>query len=125
MHRAARLLNRCQRQVKAAFWLVAAAVVVLSLLPRPIAVGEFEGSDKAGHFLAYLALGLLLGLGWQLTRTRPLIRAFLSLLLLGALIELAQGLLPIARTCSALDLLADALGAGPGLMASAWFWRRQ
>jgi len=120
-----RMLIRYRRLVQGAFWLTLGAVVLLSLLPTSIEVGDFEGSDKVGHFLAYLALGTLLGLGWRLSRTRPLVYTFASLVLFGALIELAQGLLPITRSCSALDLLADALGAGPALAASAWFWRRQ
>ncbi len=121
----AHLLHRHQRLIQGLFWLTLAIVVTLSLLPRPIEIGDFENSDKVGHLLAYLDLGALLGLGWRLTRTRPLVRAFVALVLLGALIELAQGLLPVARTCSALDLLADALGAGLALAANAWFWERQ
>lgn len=120
----ARLLIRHQRSVRRMFWVTLVMVVALSLLPTPIEAGYFVGEDKAEHFLAYLALGALLGTGWRLSRARPLLRGFLALVLLGGVIELVQGISVIDRTPSWFDWLSDALGAIFALAAVAWFWRR-
>ena len=94
-------------------------VTVLSVLPTP----QVDGleSDKLNHFIAYMALTLLLVL--SLSRDRKLPRglwvALLSLLLYGALIEVVQHY--TGRQFDLMDIVANAagvsLGAGAGLLA--------
>ncbi len=88
-----------------------ALMVLLSLLPMPIAAPPVEHWDKWAHLATHAGLALFalmifrrgssrcLALGWQL--------------LLGVLVEGLQGLLPW-RSMEAADLLANALGLGLG-----------
>lgn len=90
---------------RAAFWACLLAVVVLSLLPGERLPAVFAWWDKAQHALGF---ALLTGLG-LLAYGRARWRLPAGLLLLGALIELAQGASGW-RTGDWLDLLADAVG---------------
>jgi VanZ family protein len=101
------------------FWVVLTGVVVLSLTPvtylPPLA---FDVWDKAQHAFGF-ALLTLLGL-WAYPGRVPQLLA--GLLLLGALIELAQGASGW-RHADWMDLLADAIGVVFGLLV--WVvWRR-
>ena len=102
------------------FWVVLTGVVVLSLMPvahlPPLA---FDVWDKAQHAFGFAVLTLL-GLWAYPGRMRQLLS---GLLLLGALIELAQGASGW-RHGDWLDLLADAIGVVLGLMVWAVYRRR-
>lgn len=102
------------------FWVVLTGVVVLSLMPvahlPPLA---FDVWDKAQHAFGFAVLTLL-GLWAYPGRMRQLLA---GLLLLGALIELAQGASGW-RHGDWLDLLADAIGVVLGLMVWAVYRRR-
>lgn len=97
-----------------AFWMCAAAVLALCLMP-PVQHLPSTGWDKANHALAFAMLALL-GL-----RAYPARRARLlwGLVAYGALIELAQSLTGY-RTAEWLDLAADAVGVVIGGPFARW-----
>ncbi|WPL15769.1 putative integral membrane protein [Thiorhodovibrio winogradskyi] len=90
-------------------WLLVILVVVLSVLPTSVPPG-FDGGDKLQHLLAYAVLGFFFAVLYP--RHQRL--ALLGLILLGALLEWVQGLLPV-RVASLPDWLADALGVLLGI----------
>jgi len=97
------------------FWLQVAAVTLLMLLPQPPAAAD-TGWDKLNHVLAFAGpcfagLAARAGRGW-----RSALAITLGLLLWGAALEGLQGLLP-PRSAEWLDLLADAVGIGVGVLA--------
>ncbi len=104
--------HRCQAGVRVAFWLLLAAVTVLSLSPvQYLPPQAFSLWDKAQHALAFLGLGLL-GL---LAYPGQLLRLALGLLSFGGAIELAQAATGWRQGDWA-DWLADAIGLGAGLV---------
>jgi VanZ family protein len=111
-------LSRHQRMVRCGFWLTLILVLALSLKPNPVSIPHLQLSDKIEHFLAYLALGTLMGVGWSMNRARSVLLALMALMVLGGSVEIIQGTHWIGRTASWLDLLADILGAFSGLMTS-------
>ncbi|RXQ99678.1 VanZ family protein [Pseudoxanthomonas composti] len=101
-----------------ALWLLAnVAVVVVCLLPGASLPQVPDGGDKVEHALAYFVLAAA---AVQLFATRRgLLRACAWLVMLGVLIEFAQGALTADRSADALDALADTVGVLLGL-ATAW-----
>lgn len=99
--------------IRPAFWLAAAAVLVLSLWPSPEPPPVSTGWDKSDHVVAWLALGLL-GIGAY--GNRP--RLWGALLAYGGAIELLQGLTDY-RTADWGDWFADAIGIGMALVLCA------
>ena len=107
-------------------WLAASALLVLgvvvgSLLPGS-EVPAVSVSDKLQHFAAYALLALWFG---GLSHRQAHGWVALALLLLGALMEVLQGVLPLHRTADLRDLLANALGIAFGIVlartiAEAW-----
>jgi VanZ family protein len=107
-------------QAAAAGW--AAVILVTGLLPTQTAVEAFSGghdtaATTAGHFAAYLLLGILLGtaLGGL---SADWMRMFVTLALaaaLGGVIEIAQAPLPY-RDAQPLDFFANIAGAAVGLL---------
>lgn len=93
------------------FGLAQAALLAASVLPIPIEPPSVEHWDKWGHLMAYLGLAALAMLVCRSPRRRGLALAWL--LLLGALIEGLQGLVPW-RSMEAADLLANAAGVALG-----------
>ncbi len=114
------LLDHHHRKIQFVFWLTIAAVVGLSLWPNAFYSVSVHYSDKVGHLLAYFTLGVLLVFGWRLRTMRATLIALVLLFVLGGAIELIQGLPMIKRTTSALDLLANSMGAMLGLLSGAW-----
>ena len=117
-------------QVAAAAW--AAVILATGLLPTQTAVEAFSrGHDTAattaGHFAAYLLLGLLLGAalsGLRAAWIRMLSTLALAALL-GGVIEVAQAPLPY-RDAELLDFLVNIAGATVGLLllrAATWAMR--
>lgn len=91
-------------------WIVC---VVLSLGPAvPGAVPLFPHADKLNHALAYAALAWWAMGCFATTSGRRW--ALLSLLVLGAAMEWAQGALTVDRQRDGLDLVANAVGVGLG-----------
>ena len=89
---------------RGAFWTVALAVLVLSLLPPSVQLPS-TGWDKSNHLLGFATL-MMLGRWAHPGRT---VAVLLGLLAYGALIEWLQSLTPY-RFAEWADLLADGLG---------------
>jgi len=92
-------------------WLLVAVVAYLSLTSQPPDTGV-ENGDKYGHLLAYLSLMAWWG---QLSPHRN--RLLLLFILMGALLEGIQGLIPERQTSLA-DLVANSSGALLGWLAT-------
>jgi hypothetical protein len=117
----------------AAILLFAAAIVFLSLVPVPV-LPDATGSDKLGHYFAYLALALL---GSGIVARDRLWLAMLRCFLLGLGLEVAQAAMTEQRVAEWADLAANGAGiatawliagqgrAGWGPRAAAWLARRQ
>jgi VanZ family protein len=113
--------------VRVATATVAAAIVLLSLLPIPQPqLGRFPLADKIAHALAYLILSFLL-FASQLPgpRVRVLLVAIGGSLVLGGAIELLQPLTMRHRELAdfAADLLGSATGGGTALALSGFLRR--
>jgi len=95
-------------------WLLAMAVVVTTcLLPGEDIPKVWPGVDKLEHATAFLVLSAC---AVQLFATRrALLRAAAWLVILGVLIEFAQGEFTADRSADPLDALADASGVLLGL----------
>jgi len=98
-----------------AFWLCAAAVLALCLMP-PVRHLPSTGWDKANHALAFAMLALL-GLA---AYPAPRARVLWGLIAYGALIEVLQSLTGY-RTAEWLDLAADAVGVVAGVQLARWW----
>jgi VanZ family protein len=97
-------------------WLYAAAIVFLSLTPKPPDPG-FEHGDKLGHLLAY---GLLMFWFCFLYRTRYTRLAYgIGWIALGVALEFAQGATGY-RSFEIADMAANSLGVllGWGISAT-------
>lgn len=96
-------------------WSGVLGVVCLSMAPVPPEAVAAAGGDKLLHGLGY---GLLAAWFAQLhPDSRGRMRVFGGLVLLGAGVELLQGLVPW-RDMELADLAADAIGAALGLLAT-------
>ena len=92
-------------------WLGVATVALLSLLPLPQMGPQLPNGDKWQHLLAYATMALYFA-QWANSPAQRLWQA-LSLLALGGLLELLQGLTSY-RQMELWDLLANASGIGVG-----------
>jgi VanZ family protein len=102
-------------------WLLAVGVVVVASLVPPPAMQLPRHGDKIEHLLGYalLAAGAV-----QLFRPGYRLLAIgMGLVLLGVLLEVAQGALTVTRQADPLDALANALGVGLGLLTVFTPWR--
>jgi VanZ family protein len=86
--------------------LIAAGIVIGSLLPGPV-VETVGIDDKFEHAGAYFALTLWLA---GLVMPRRYAWAALAAFALGAALEAAQGLLTVTRETDGLDLVANGVG---------------
>ena len=91
-------------------WGIVAAIVWLSLTPRPPTL-PLEQGDKLGHLLGYGVLMLWFGQLYAAERTR--LAYALGFATMGVALELAQKLLGY-RTYDAFDMVANALGVALG-----------
>ncbi len=95
-------------------WLLLCGVAVGSLVPAvPAAAAQI--SDKLMHFLAYAVLAFVF-IGAYGRHRWPFF--VIGLLLLGAAIELAQGLLVASRASEWLDLAANSAGVATGTLVA-------
>ena len=94
-------------------WLFGWLLCVVLSLTHPPRVGiELPAGDKLGHFLAYALLSAWSV--WIFASRRSHWKAALSLVLLGILMELAQGGLTNDRMMESRDIVADTLGVLAG-----------
>lgn len=96
------------------FLLAIATVTVLSLLPQRD-VPKVGVSDKLEHGIAYFGLAILGGLAFR--EPRRLLYLFITLCAMGGAIELLQAFSP-GRTPELADAIADAVGAGAGILVA-------
>jgi VanZ family protein len=101
------------RAWRLATWLLAGAMLYLSLSPAPPKSIDI-GWDKANHALGFVCLSLMSSLGWAGSRAQGL-SLWLMLLIFGGGIEIAQLFVP-TRSAEWNDWLADALGIAIGAM---------
>ena len=102
------------------WWLAVLVVVVLSLVPPPPMELPRHG-DKVEHLLAYALLAAAAVQVWR--PGRPLLLAGLGLVLMGVLLEFAQGALTATRQADPFDALANTLGVALGLLTAFTPWR--
>ena len=97
-------------------WLLLVAAVVVLSLGAPPPGPDVPAGDKWEHLTTY---GLLAALAVQLFRPGPpLLLAAGALVLLGALLEVAQGTLTADRMMDWRDAVANAAGVALGLLTS-------
>lgn len=102
------------------FWLALTAIAVLSLMPSTVVPGPLQFWDKAQHALAFALLTVL----GSLSCPRQLKVLVLSMLVYGALIEVAQETLTTTRFGDVIDWVADAIGVAAGAaMHTAWLYK--
>lgn len=95
------------------WWCSIGVVVVGSLLPAMLLPLVPAGGDKAEHLLGY---ALLAAIAVQIFAARAaLVRAAAWLVLLGVVLELAQGTLTSSRAMDAADALANSAGVALGM----------
>lgn len=106
-----------RRAIVVAFWIAVAAVGVLAAIPgESLPLRLFNIWDKAQHASAFAVMSTLGILGY---RTQWL-RVVFGLLIFGILIELMQSFIPW-RSCEVLDVVADAVGVGMGILFCYYF----
>ena len=104
--------------IRGIFWFGVAAVTVTSVTPQSY-LPPTEVWDKAQHFLTYAVLG---GVGWLgYPGQRQMVLLSIGLLLLGAGLEAAQGIVP-GRSPSVGDVIANTVGVLAGLLVSHRIW---
>ena len=96
-----------------------AIVVGLSIPGENLPTPAFASVDKLAHLGAFAGWGLL----WLLAYPRATTRIVVAGLLFAVLSETYQHVMPIGRTFSLYDALADAVGLLLGLWVGA-LWRR-
>jgi hypothetical protein len=101
-------------------WLALGMVIVLAVIVSSLVPGglpaRFPGNDKLGHAGAYLVLMVWFA-GLQPRHTWRWVA--LSLLGMGLVLEVAQGLMHMHRMAEPGDVIANAAGIGLGAMAAA------
>jgi VanZ family protein len=100
---------------KGAFYAWLITIIVLSLVPHPpVPHDGLLGWDKFQHAGAYALLTFLGGMAFTFRRStvggRFLTAACLAVLV-GGLMEVAQGVLTVSRSADSADLLADGVGS--------------
>jgi nitric oxide reductase large subunit len=118
------MISRYQHGLRALFWIALAfALAKAFVLPRKML--RIFHWDKAEHFLAFYVLTLLAAAAFP---RRPLWAIAVSLSLLGAGIEVVQGLPIISRDSDFWDWFADTLAITAALLPVAilsWRARQQ
>ena len=99
------------RAARLGFWLILAAITILSLLPLQFAVTSGV-SDKIEHFVAYAALAAAGRIGHRGTLSPWLLG--LAVIAYGIGIEVTQSFVP-GRMMSGWDVVANTAGALIGL----------
>lgn len=89
--------------------------IVLSLIPPPRVGIDLPDGDKIGHVLAYALLSAWAA--WIFLRPRARLWACLGLVVLGIVLELAQGAFTQDRMRDGYDAWADLIGVGLGQLA--------
>lgn len=102
------------RRIAVTTLVVVVATLCWALVTPGMGPGERFGADKIAHASAFALVGSLAAIAWPGRRAAVL--SFLGLVLLGALTELAQMIVPY-RSASLGDVAADVIGAAIGISA--------
>lgn len=105
-------------QMRTWLWLAYIVALMLGSL-LPVHMPEVPGKDKSLHTLAYAGLVVLWPPQWR----RSWLAVWGLATLFGASMEIGQKLLPTGRTMELADAVANALGAGVGVILG-WSIRR-
>ena len=92
----------------ATWWTMVFAVIVGSMLPVLLLPHMPPGGDKVQHLLGYALLSA--GAVQVFASRAALLRAAIGLIVMGVLIEVAQGTLTDSRSMDAMDALANTVG---------------
>jgi VanZ family protein len=104
-----------RRIARILFFLAAAAITVLSLLPQHY-LPKVGVSDKIEHLLSYFVLAILGS--FAVRERRSLLYLFVLLCVMGGVIELLQAFSP-GRSPDIVDAVADGAGAAAGVLIGA------
>jgi VanZ family protein len=108
----------------AAYWIT---LFVATHLPRELSELPKQRADKLVHVAAFAVLAWLLAMAWEKSAGRlnaaHLRAAWMLLAVYAAIEELTQ--IPVGRTCSFADWLADVAGAALGLIMFRWLRPRE
>lgn len=96
---------------RALFWLALMGSYIFAVVPQDMAPKIGSLSDKSIHFIAFAVLTLLLRFAYALTW----FKMFLLLCIYALFIEFSQLFTP-NRSAELLDVLADVIGIGVGLL---------
>jgi len=96
---------------RAIFWLALIGSYILAVVPQDMAPTIGSLSDKTVHFIAFAVLILLLRLAYSITW----FQTFLLLFFYAVFIEFSQ-LFTENRSAELLDIIADMIGIGIGLL---------
>ncbi len=88
-------------------WLLVAAVIFLSLWPKPLQPLEFEQSDKLSHIIAYMILTLWFANIYPQRSSQ--VQMSIGFFVMGVCLELLQGMTQYRRFSYA-DMLANTIG---------------
>jgi VanZ family protein len=103
--------------VRILFFLAAAAVAALSLLPQGD-LPKVAVSDKLEHALSYFVLAILGSFAFR--ERRRLLYLFILLCAMGGVIELLQAFSP-GRSPDLIDAIANGTGAAAGVLTALAF----
>jgi VanZ family protein len=104
---------------------VLVAAVVYGSLKPDVSLPVPTGFDKLEHFTAYFVLALWFTGIHERARYAGVA---VGLLVLGASMEILQGLMHMGRTAEVLDMVANAIGVAAGLALALWLtggWARR
>ena len=96
---------------RALFWLALIISYISAIVPQDIAPTIGSLSDKTIHFIAFAVLTLLLRFSYSITW----LQTFLLLFMYAIFIEFSQ-LFTLNRSAELLDVVADVIGIGIGLL---------
>lgn len=113
--------HRAPRLWRVLFTALLITVLVLALMPAVPRMPSL-GWDKLNHAAAFAALAFAARFAFP-SLPRANLWLSLALLSLGGAIELVQALVP-SRMADGIDLVADGLGIGVGLLVAALLLRR-
>ena len=102
-----------QTYLKVVFWVLAAAVLILSVIPGSVTIRHsIENLDKVAHFGAFFVLSILLLFAYKLTK--PFLTTAFLMAVFGFSIELLHLYVP-RRFFSMYDFAADLVGVAVAL----------
>jgi len=111
--------NNRELAIRVIGWVLVLSVVVLSLVPGRLRPHVLP-SNHEEHFIAYVVVGLFLGVSYPALRQRLILGIMLAIG--AASLETAQ-LFIVGRTSSVEDFMASILGAWIGLLLSSFAQR--